>query len=710
MSHLSSRWPLLSWIKFGRSTKQQRRARTYPKLAADIQVLESRSLLTTVHFLIDPAQDVQPISRFIYGVNPDFIPGSPLTLDDTNSDTTFVRVGGNRLSAYNWENNASNAGSDYIFQNDSAMGGGDLPGGALIPAIEGASAHNAGILLTVPINGYVAADKNGDGDVRNSLNYLQTRFDEGVARKPGPFALNPNLADGVVYQDEFVNWVKANYPYGETDLDRPIWFSLDNEPDLWSSTHAAIHPDPLTYAELVAKSIEYADAIKDVAPNTKVFGPANYGFTGYINLQFAPDAAGRDFQEFYLQQLAAAEPVYGHRLLDVLDVHWYPEARGGGTRITGLETSQAVIEARLQAPRSLWDPTYQEDSYITKDVLGGPIDLLDYLGSKIERNYPGTKLAITEYNYGGGQHISGGIAQADVLGIFGREGLFAANQFPLQANEAFVDAAFRMYTNYDGANSQFGDTSIRATTDDVGASSIYASVDSTNPNVMILVAINKTALPLTSVMNLAGIPAGSTAEFFRLSSTAAQPQSAGSAEIPDPTNFSTSLPAYSVTTIRISREANSQSSSLSGGVGMVNYVKKQPPAALMPNLLINAPGGELSLGKVVISYTIPRKGLATDVAFANLNLLGTVVDSLPSTRKMGGTRTLTITLNSETTVNQVQSALRSFSFSTKKLDRKKAPPARQINVQVFDRAGAGNPSNTLTTVIAATSKSPENIN
>ncbi len=41
----------------------------------------------------------------------------------------------------------------------------------------------------------------------------------------------------------------------------------------------------------------------------------------------------------------------------------------------------------------------------------------------VAKDYPGTKLAITEYNWGGQEHINGAVAQADILGIFGREGL-----------------------------------------------------------------------------------------------------------------------------------------------------------------------------------------------------------------------------------------------------------------------------------------------
>jgi hypothetical protein len=100
---------------------------------------------------------------------------------------------------------------------------------------------------------------------------------------------------------------------------------------------------------------------------------------------------------------------------------------GGGIRIDRDKAIPDLLLARMEAPRSLWDPTFVETSWITKDSLGGKaIRLIPQLLEKIARNYPGTKLAITEYNYNGGTNISGGIAQADALGIFGREGLFAA--------------------------------------------------------------------------------------------------------------------------------------------------------------------------------------------------------------------------------------------------------------------------------------------
>lgn len=512
-----------------------------------VEALEDRQLLA-VSFVVDPQLNVHAISRFIYGTNEGLTGGL--------ANLTFTRLGGNRWTAYNWENNASNAGSDWYFQNDGYLGGGSTPGGAVLPRLQNASDRNAAALLTIPINGYVAADKNADGDVRNSgPNYLQTRFRQELPAKGAPFSLTPDLTDAYVYQDEFVNWVNANFPSGQTDPNRPIWYSLDNEPDLWSSTHAAIHPSPVTYAELLQKTIDYSLAIKNVAPGNQVFGPVNYGWNGYTTLQDAPDASGRDFHTYYLSQLRQAEQTHGKRLVDALDIHWYPEAQGNGVRIIEQNNTAAVVAARLQAPRSLWDPTYTETSWITQWSTFGPIDLLHRLQTKIAANYAGTKIAITEYNYGGGDHISGGIAQADVLGIFGREGVYAASQWRLYASEPFVAGAFAMFRNYDGNNATFGDTSVSATTSDVASSSIYASTDTTNPNILTLVAINKTGSALPATMNLRGVSAGALAKFYTLTSASSAPQAAGQTTVTDPSAFSYTMPAYSVTTIRIDLNA-----------------------------------------------------------------------------------------------------------------------------------------------------------
>jgi hypothetical protein len=426
--------------------------------------------------------NTHPISPLIYGSN------SNRNL--ASNKQTVLRMGGNRWTAYNWENNASNAGSDWCFQNDGYLSSSNTPADAVKPTIDQATAAGAAAIVTVPIVGYVAYDKNGGCDVRNSgANYLDTRFRRNHAAKGSALSTTPNATDADVYQDEYVNWLKTN------EAGANLYFSLDNEPDLWSATHAEVHPNPVTYAELAQKNVDYAKAIKNVMPNAKVLGPVNYGFNGFESLQNAPDAGGRNFLDFYLDQMKAADTANGKRLVDYLDLHWYPEATGGGVRITGADTGAAVVAAREQAPRSLWDPSYVENSWISNpdQYNYGAIKLIPRMKDRFAAHYPGTQLAITEWNYGGGDHISGAIASADALGIFGQQGVGLATLWELNGNESYTYAAFRAFRNYDGAGATFGDTSVDASSSDVATSTVYASKFAADPNKVTIVATNKAA-------------------------------------------------------------------------------------------------------------------------------------------------------------------------------------------------------------------------
>ena len=475
------------------------------------------------------------ISPWIYGTN-----GAS---DIDNTHQTVIRSGGNRLTAYNWENNASNAGSDWYFQNDDLLSSSDTPGQAIADVVEQALNNDAASVITVPIVDYVAADKNGGGDVRNSgSNYLQTRFRQNQPTKGAALSTTPDATDDYVYQDEMVAWLKGAYP------NSTVKFSMDNEPDLWSSTHAEVHPDPVTYAELWQRNRDYAAAVKSVWSEAEILGFVSYGFNGYVNLQNAPDGNGRDFIEWYLDQAKAEDVSGGGRIIDYLDLHWYSEAQGDGARITDAGNSAGAVSAREQAPRSLWDSSYSETSWI-HDYLGGPINLLHWLGDKIDAHYPGTKLSFSEWNYGGGDHISGAIAVADVLGIFGRESVGLATYWPLKSDESFAYAGFRAFRNYDGSGGTFGDTSISANTSDTDRVSVYASIDSKHPDRTVLVVINKDTAVVNAGITVAQAVAYSSAKVYQLTGAQAQLQSA-TALTPTATNaFNYMMPAQSVSVV-----------------------------------------------------------------------------------------------------------------------------------------------------------------
>jgi hypothetical protein len=470
-----------------------------------------------------------PISRFVYGVNGFGMPADPTTAPWPRG-ITLSRFGGNRLTAYNWENNASTAGLDYNFQNDAFLGSDSASGEAVRRRVVNAMIKGAGIIVTVPMIGHVARDADGTNvgtDPGTLRSRLAARFVASRPVKGGPFAATPDRDDDYVAQDEFVWWLTRKFPGATSSATTPIFFCLDNEPDLWGSTHEELAPKEkgeiahLTYDDIVERTVAYARAIKNVAPEAVVFGPGTATWAGAATLgrwpKPDPRYGSQFFLDVYLDRMREAERREGRRLLDVLDIHWYPAAASEGNEVSNDMAPQtdAMVWARLQAPRSLWDSTYDEKSWVS-GVQNGPIRLLPLLREKIAAHYPGTKLAVTEYYYGRGGDISGGIAQADVLGIFGREGVFAATLWP-NANIAavpygssperayrYVIGAFRMYRDFDGRGGAFGSTGLGARTSDPATSSVYASTDDSAATRIVVVAINKLPRPRRATIQIAG--------------------------------------------------------------------------------------------------------------------------------------------------------------------------------------------------------------
>jgi hypothetical protein len=505
--------------------------------------------------------DSHPISPFIYGNN------AVGRSQDLIRHVTLERAGGNRWTAYNWENNASNAGSDWQFENDEYLGGGNAPAEAVRRLIE--TDRNAGVasLITLQLQGLVAADTQGPVNMQAPPD--RKRFKEVVFEKASlsadPFTTNPSLTDAYVYMDEFVWTLDQKFPgagiFSHAPQGAPVFLSLDNEPDLWPTTHREIQGADGAKADyLIGRTLRLAQAIKKQFPDAVIFGPAVSGFYGLYGwrdeLSAAPDLANWFFDKYTraVQQASAGSKT---PLVDVYDLHWYPEATDSAghrvTQISGPALSDDQIQAVVQAPRSLWDPTYRERSWVSKK-LGGPVDLITRLQPRLSLESPAMKLAITEYNGGGGQHIAGTLAQADMLGIFGVRGLFAACYWPLGENERYIMAGFRAFRGFDGKHANFGDTSIASASSSPERISAYVSADSTVPGRMVMVAINRSSADVAT--SFSGLPASGSARIYRMTAGSAAgqtdvaPISAGSTTLSGSV-LRITLPSLSVSTIEI---------------------------------------------------------------------------------------------------------------------------------------------------------------
>ena len=324
--------------------------------------------------------------------------------------------------------------------------------------------------------------------------------------------------------------------YGTAANGGVAFYDLDNEPSWWDSNDIDVHPLPFTYDEMTNGGIGTALAIKTIDPAAAVNGPVmDYWWAYFYSKKDIENGWGNGSPcwqpwsnpidreahggvpliEYYLQQFAAAESTYGMRLLDYVDLHTYFAANNSGLNTAGDTQMQT---ARLNSTRALWDPTYTDPNFPQPNYktdanytascnlpLQAP-QAIPMMQDWVDRNYPGTKTAITEYNWGAQEHINGAVAQADVLGIFGAYGLDMATLWgpPDPSTQKPGLMAYEIYRNYDGAKSAFGETALASNSADQGKLSVYGAVRSLDSAITVVV-INKTYGDLTSTLSLANM-------------------------------------------------------------------------------------------------------------------------------------------------------------------------------------------------------------
>jgi hypothetical protein len=418
------------------------------------------------------------------------------------------RWGGNANSRYNWvHGSAWNAARDWEFRNygepaDSPR----APSSVADTFVATNLANNALTWLTVPALGWVARDgqtghhstgvpaSGGRPSPTNleatvsydpAANRIATST-RSLARKPE----NSGASGDVIYQDEWTRHLVTRF--GSADDGGVRFYSVDNEPDLWSTTHTDVHPVDPDYNEMLAVFLDYASAIKNVDPTAKVTGPA---LSGWTPLWFSARDRGNDnfashadrlahgdqpFLEWWLSQIQQRELQTRKRLLDVLDVHFYPQSPG----VFGSVGDEATQRLRLRSTRALWDPTYTDESWI-----GEPIYLIPRLRAWRDTFTPGALLGIGEWNWGADDTLNGALAIANVLGILGREGVDLACYWTNPAPDAPGRQAFRLFTNCDGRGRGFGEQSLPATSSAPDDVAVYASRDSST-NETVVVALN----------------------------------------------------------------------------------------------------------------------------------------------------------------------------------------------------------------------------
>jgi hypothetical protein len=446
---------------------------------------------------VDFAEDVHPISPLIYGVS-----GAPKEVLDTLLPT-LNSWGGNPNTRYNWRiGNAWNAGSDWFYRNGNY---GFLEGSASDQFAQ--EAQDAGIVtrFVLPSLGWVAKDDQNstcsfplaDGSCGNAGG--------ATCVNPGEIA-DPTTANVASDPKSISEWV--THLTGEKGFN-VRFLAMDNEPELWGYTHYDVHPNCTTYSEILAKYMEYTQALHPVVPNAEFVGPMTCCWLYYWDSPSGTvdklQHGNQDFLPWFLDSIRKQDLVSGWRSLHVLDLHYYPEG------LYNNNVDEITAAKRLRSTRSLWDETYIDESWINT-----PVYLIPRMKQLINAYYPETKFGISEWNWGADNTMNGALAIADVLGIFGVQDLYYAAywRYPEIGSPGFN--AFKLYTNYDGKGSRFGDTSVWSDTSDHSMLSSYAALDSATGNLHIMLINKQPQKNVEIKVKLNGYAAEKDIDMYRL--------------------------------------------------------------------------------------------------------------------------------------------------------------------------------------------------
>ena len=473
-------------------------------------------------FVVDCSAQPSPISPLIYGLgfspSQEFPPPSSWRLKPTAR-----RWGGVAASRYNWElGSAWNPGAEGFFQNVNLVGRPDFSWRTFLEIDVDRGVKTA---LTVPMVGWVAKDMTSAGFPVAEYGKQEQESDRGggngIARDGTLLKPSTPLRTSVPAPPDFIGqWVTAIKAFEKKHGPAVSLYQLDDEPDRWAVTHRDVHPSPVTYDELLERTVGYASAIRKADPTAVIAGPA---LSGWVASQLSAEdlAAGPGKKpdrlahgdvaliEWFLAKLAAHEKRTGLKPLDVLDLHYFPTAKAIGRGVDGA-TDPQTNALRIQATRSLWDSRFVEEG------LDEPVALIKRMQEWVDKNDPGLGLSIGAYSFGAERHMSGGLAVAEALGHFGQEGLDAAFYWSFPPEGSPAAYAFRAFRDFDGKGAAF-ETLSMPHSDDPKNSALFAARSADGRRVTVVMLNESPGDALDASVKLDGCPVPEAQRVFAYS-------------------------------------------------------------------------------------------------------------------------------------------------------------------------------------------------
>jgi hypothetical protein len=391
--------------------------------------LVNTTIAQTITINIDANATRKTISPYIYGKNNNLSddPGNPTKAADwklmREAGLRFTReYGGNNGTKYNWRlklsshpdwyNNVYAHNWDYAAKTlqDSMPPTQGMWGFQLIGKAASTTAANFDDYKYNGSAWWSGVNQNlAGGGTPNTAggNKAQTEGNSNL------YLMNWNADSTTALLDHWFGSKGLGY-----DKNKLRYWTMDNEPEIWSGTHDDIMPTQLSAEAFLQSYFAIAKKARMSYPDIKLAGPVpatEWQWYSWNNAKITANGKSYVWLEYFIKRVAEEQAASGLRLLDVIDIHSYPN-----------ETKDEDI---LQLHRIYFDTAYVYpgangvkttsatgwDNSITKEFVFERCNrwLKQYMGAN-----HGVTFAVSEYGFTNNNANVTATSYASVLGTF----------------------------------------------------------------------------------------------------------------------------------------------------------------------------------------------------------------------------------------------------------------------------------------------------
>ncbi|MBL7112665.1 MAG: T9SS type A sorting domain-containing protein [Bacteroidales bacterium] len=457
---------------------------------------------------IDAASEQKPISLYIYAKNNSLSDnsGSPLNASEWQrlrdlGIRMYRENGGNNSTKYNWRRKLSSHPDWYnnVFPHDWGYAAQSLQQN--IPSAQGMWAFQL-IGKAAKTNAYNFS----------SWDYNQAKWWEGVRQNLcGGGEVNPDggedaLVDGDpgLYLEDWTADSTAgilDHWFGEggrgLDSNRIRYWNMDNEPEIWEGTHDDVWPVQPSAEAFMQMYFSVAKKARAKFPGIKLVGPVpanEWQWYNYKGSKINYDGRDHVWLEYFIRRVAEEQEISGIRLLDVLDIHFYP--------------GETAPEDIVQLHRVYFDMTYDYpgangvkrtgpgswDNSITKEYIFMRCQnwLEQYMGPD-----HGVAFSVTETGINSDDPDVTALWYASTLGEFARQGVEIFTPWSWKTG---MDEVIHLFSRY--GQEYF----IGAASSEEEFVSAYPTINGENDSITIFVVNRHTSQSKQSIINLNNYP------------------------------------------------------------------------------------------------------------------------------------------------------------------------------------------------------------